>query len=174
MKNLSNWQAQLGRLGTVVGKYKYVCLVILAGVLLLLLPDKARLETKQTQAELPEDSCSVEEMEQKLEHALSQIEGAGQVTVVLTVKGGSRRVLAQDSAISQTEEHKDSTWNTVVISEGSGRESTVLLQQLSPEFRGALVVCSGGGDPTVRLKVVEAVAALTGLGSDRISVCKGT
>ena len=36
-----------------------------------------------------------------------------------------------------------------------------------------LVVCAGGGDPQVRLRLVEAVSALTGLGSDRISICEG-
>ena len=170
---MKNWQAQLGKLGAVVGKYKYICLVLLAGVLLLLLPRQEAPQQVQDQVQTPEDLLCVEEMEHKLEQALSQIEGAGAVTVVLTVQGGSRRVLAQDNAISQQEGRKDSTWNTVVVSEGSGRENTVLLQQLSPEFRGALVVCSGGSDPAVRLKLVEAVAALTGLGSDRISVCKG-
>ena len=61
----------------------------------------------------------------------------------------------------------------VVISAGSGVEGTVTLQQLSPQFQGALVVCSGGGEPTVQLRLVEAVSALTGLGADKISVCKG-
>lgn len=35
---------------------------------------------------------------------------------------------------------------------------------------GAAVVCAGAGSAAVRLKVTEAVAAYTGLGSDRIAV----
>ena len=54
-----------------------------------------------------------------------------------------------------------------------GTEETVTLQQISPQYQGALVVCSGGGNPSVRLQVVEAVSALTGLGADHISVCEG-
>ena len=46
------------------------------------------------------------------------------------------------------------------------------LHETYPQFRGALVVCQGGGDPAVRLAVIEAVSALTGLGSDKISVVK--
>ena len=42
-----------------------------------------------------------------------------------------------------------------------------------PGAKSAVVVCPGGGDPQVRLRLVEAVSALTGLGSDRISVCQG-
>ena len=41
-----------------------------------------------------------------------------------------------------------------------------------PLYRGALIVCEGGGNDAVRLQVIEAVAALTGLGSDRIAVVK--
>ena len=49
----------------------------------------------------------------------------------------------------------------------------VSLQTVAPQFRGALVVCPGGGDAQIRLKLIEAVSALTGLGADRISVCQG-
>jgi len=37
----------------------------------------------------------------------------------------------------------------------------------------ALVVCPGGGDPRIQLRLLEAVSALTGLGTDRISICQG-
>ena len=36
-----------------------------------------------------------------------------------------------------------------------------------------VVVCPGGEDPAVQLRLVEAVADLTGLGTDRITICKG-
>ena len=62
---------------------------------------------------------------------------------------------------------------TVVISSGSGTQEAVLVQQFYPRFQGALIVSEGGGDPAVRLNITEAVAALTGLGADKISVCKG-
>ena len=61
----------------------------------------------------------------------------------------------------------------MVLSGGSGREEPVALQQLAPQFQGAVVVCPGGEDPAVQLRLVEAVADLTGLGTDRITICKG-
>ena len=42
-----------------------------------------------------------------------------------------------------------------------------------PEKGVALVVCPGGNDPAVKLQISEAVAALTGLGAEKISICKG-
>ena len=61
----------------------------------------------------------------------------------------------------------------MVVSKGSGNEETVALQELAPQYQGALVVCPGGNDPAVKLQISEAVAALTGLGADKISICKG-
>ena len=37
-------------------------------------------------------------------------------------------------------------------------------------YQGAVVVCQGAGDSRVRLRVMETVAVLTGLSSDKISV----
>ena len=49
----------------------------------------------------------------------------------------------------------------------------VVTREIYPQFRGALVVCQGADDPAVRLAVIEAVSALTGLGSDRVCVIRG-
>lgn len=151
--------------------YKYVLLVIAVGVVLLMLPtgktadDQTKYEqTTQT------DSFDLESFEKKLEQVLSQIGGAGQTQVVLTLDSGSRRVLAQNQDLDGDGGMASSA---VTVGRGSGNQEVVPLQTLAPSFRGALVVCPGGGDPQVRLKLVEAVSALTGLGADRISICEG-
>ena len=148
-------------------RYKFVLLVILAGAALLLLPSPKEEEGQPPPAE-PEQTggFQVEDLERRLEEALSQVDGAGEVRVVLTVKSTARQVLAQDGRSTQR-------GSTVVVSQGSGAQEPVTIQQLSPQYQGALVVCSGGDDPSVRLRIVEAVSALTGLGADKISVCKG-
>jgi stage III sporulation protein AG len=43
---------------------------------------------------------------------------------------------------------------------------------LAPQYLGAIVVCQGADRSDVRLAIVEAVSALTGLGADKISVLK--
>ena len=48
----------------------------------------------------------------------------------------------------------------------------MVTQETYPQYRGALVVCEGGGNDAVRLQVIAAVSALTGLGSDRIAVVR--
>ena len=155
-------------------RYKFVLLVILAGAALLLLPSPKEEEGQPPPAE-PEQTggFQVEDLERRLEEALSQVDGAGEVRVVLTVKSTARQVLAQDGRSTQRGSELDSTLTTVVVSQGSGTQEPVTIQQLSPQYQGALVVCSGGDDPSGRLRSVEAVSALTGLGADKISVCKG-
>lgn len=157
-----------------LGRYKYVLLVMAAGALLLLLPsgERSKAEPEPVTANAEED-FSVEALEEKLEAALSRVEGAGDVKVVLTVRSGMRRVLAQNSSLEQDGSAVQRENQTVVVSAGSGQQETVLVQQVYPQFQGALVVAEGGGDPAIRLKLTEAVAALTGLGADKISICKG-
>lgn len=176
MKDKAWWTAQLQRLTGLAIQYKYVLLVILAGVVLLLLPsggDQKELAAQVQSEPSVEQEFDLAQTEQRLAQALSKIDGAGEVTVVLTLAGSSRQVLAQDSNSSWQEGGQEESRTTVVISQGSGVQQTVALQQLSPEFQGALVVCSGGDDPAVRLTLTQAVSALTGLGADKISVCAG-
>lgn len=156
------------------GRYKYMLLVILVGVLLLLMPATGGDKEEQTVKNAGgEEDFSVEALEEKLADTLSEIDGAGQVRVMLTVESGMKRVFAQDGSMEQDESAMQRETQTVVISSGSGKQETVLVQQVYPTFQGALVVAAGGGDPAVRLKLTEAVAALTGLGADKISICKG-
>lgn len=170
-RSLGQWRDTLL---TLVQRYKYVLLVILAGAALLLLPSPKGEESQPSPAPAETGGdFQVEDLERRMEEALSRVAGAGEVKVVLTVQSTARRVLAQDGRSTQRGEELDSTLTTVVVAQGSGTQEPVTIQQLSPQYQGALVVCSGGDDPSVRLRVVEAVSALTGLGADKISVCKG-
>lgn len=175
-----DWAAWKDKAVALFGRYKYVGLVLLAGLLLLLWPSRKKepaAEAQPTPAAVgsTEEDFSVAALEEKLAQTLSKIQGAGDVSVMLTVQGGSRRVLAQDSKESREADGGfERQSETVVVSGGTGNgEGPVLLQQLYPRFQGAVVVCQGGGDASVRLKLMEAVSALTGLGTDKIAICKG-
>ena len=165
---LERGKQQLRRWLERLGGYKYVLLVIAAGAVLLLWPEAP--PQSASEAGEPAPSFSVEELEAELEQILSRVEGAGEVTVMLTVEAGTQRVLAQDTVFSDQEESSQ----TVVISTGSGSEEAVVVKEYYPTFQGALVVCPGGGDAQVKLLLTQAVSALTGLGAARISVCQGT
>ena len=147
-------------------RYRLVWLVILAGVILLLLPTGTK-EDRQPEPQQTQSQFDLSAMETRLAQALSRIDGAGEVTVVLTLEDGPRQILAQDVHQEQGETE------TVVLSRGSSTQETVTVQELYPSYQGALLVCPGGDDPSVRLKLTEATSALTGLGADKISISKG-
>lgn len=149
-------------------QYKAVLLVLAVGIGLMLLP------TGQSAAPEPAEAESsavfdLEAFEGRLARTLSLVEGAGETTVMLTLKHDGLQVLAQDV---ERDGERTST-ATVTLGRGSGSQEVVTLQRQGPQFQGAVVVCAGGGTPSVRLALTQAVAALTGLGSDRISICAG-
>ena len=160
------------QLWKLLDKYKYVLLVLAVGVLLLLWPT-GKEEPAQSGASGQEEQFDLAALEEKLSQTLSQVEGAGRVTVTLTVKSGMEQVPATDRSTSAGERENRVEEKTVVVSTGSGQEAVVRMQRY-PVFQGALVVCEGADQAQVRLAMTQAVSALTGLGSDRITVCKGS
>ena len=149
-------------------RYGYVLLVVAVGMVLLLWPQGGE-EEKTAAQESVQEEFDLEAFEKKLADTISQIQGVGEAQVVLSLQSSSRQVLAQDK---EQGSQGDSSTTTVTVGRGSGNQDVVPLQTVAPQFRGALVVCPGGDDPQVRRAVMEAVSAVTGLGSNHISVCK--
>ena len=151
-------------------QYKYVLLVVCVGIFLLLLPSGSKVKPTIGVA-ISQEQFDLLAFEEKLGLVLSNISGAGQVEVILAVTGTTRQVFAQDNRESIRESGNELTESTVVVSKGSGTQEPLLVETIYPRFQGAVIVCEGGNDPAVKLKLIEAVAALTGLGADKISVC---
>lgn len=141
-------------------KYKFVALVALAGAVLLLWPGG---DGKTAERASPQAAALVEaELQQEMEDILGRIQGVGEVQVLLTVESDGERQLAQDSELSYS-------GSTAAPEDYSRSSQTVLVDDGSAE---APVVCQGGDRADVKLAVTEAVAALTGLSADRITVAK--
>lgn len=153
-------------------KNKYILPVILIGALLLILPTSSRKDTESISAYTTEDSFSVEEAEKKLAGILSETEGAGRVSVMLSVKGGTERVVAVDEEESEDGDRSEISSKTVVISNGASTEEAIVLKCVFPEYTGAIIVAEGAGNSAVRLSLTEAVSAVTGLGANKITVIK--
>ena len=103
-------------------------------------------------------------------------QGVGTVRVLLTVDTDGERQLAQNTELrysgSATAPEDYSRTSEPVLLDGGDREETVVTRTAYPTYRGALVVCQGGDRADVKLAVTEAVSALTGLSSDRVTVAK--
>lgn len=99
----------------------------------------------------------------------------GEVRLLLTVETDGERQLAGNTETSYSgsasaPEDFSRSWEAVMAQDGG--QTPVVTTTRYPTYRGALVVCQGGDQASVRLAVTEAVTALTGLPADRVSVAK--
>lgn len=156
-------------------KYKFAALVALIGAGLLLWPSGSG-GMRKTADVLQAETAESRDIQAEMEEILGTISGVGQVKVMLTVDTDGERQLAQDTELTysgdtQAPEDYSRRSETVLVGSGSGG-GTVVTRTVYPTYRGALVVCQGGDRAEVKLAVTEAVAALTGLSADRITVAK--
>ncbi len=154
-------------------KNRYAALIILLGLLLLVWPFGGSGNETQSEKAVSDQRVSGYEynltsLEEKLTKVLSQIQGAGKTEVVLTLSTTGSVELAKN----KTSEDGSVETSVVIVKNGSNQEDVVEVEQQYPAFLGALVVCEGGGDAQVKLEMLQAVKALTGLSSDQISICE--
>jgi stage III sporulation protein AG len=180
MKN-RNLQETFGKIWDLLKKYKYAAVVLFVGLVLILLPTGSAAAKKESAGMTEAQTAfSLGELENRMAAVLSKIEGAGKVTVLLTLKSSEEQVLAKDESESKSssgtgdsaENSMEKSAAVVTVSSGSSYETPVTLKYIYPEFQGALVVCEGADNAAVRLQIVRAVAGLTGLGTDKIVVSK--
>lgn len=155
-------------------KYKYIIVIVALGFILLILPQGEDRGTEgQTQT-----AFDVESFEKRIENSLSVCDGVGRCKVLLSIESGPESVYEKEARKSARENENgvmlesDSDVKPSVLSEGSGRESPLLVKEIYPSFRGAIVICDGAEKNGVKALVLNSVTALTGLSSDKISIVK--
>lgn len=111
--------------------------------------------------------------------ALSSILQKKSVLIFLLAAGLLLLLWPKSSGSGSAEKNEDVFTNEetrlcAVLSKIDGVGNVYALLSEEPnrrgEYTGAVVVCSGAGSPDTRLRVIQAVSAFTGLGSNRIIV----
>lgn len=158
--------------------------VVVAGavavMLLLLLGSVSCGGDKKSSAAEPydagENAAELERgLEQRLTAILSCIDGAGEVTVMVTLDTVSERVYAKDAkSESSSKSDSDGTSQSAgseieVVLAGSSKEP-LRIGTVQPRVRGAAVVCSGAGDPVVKERVANTVAKALNIGLSKVYV----
>jgi len=151
-----------------LSRYKFVLLILCVGILLMTVPEKKQQPDAEPTAVV---HAPARDTASELTEILEQIRGVGKVRVMLTEAAGAQTIYQTDEDRSQNGESSSVRLETVIISSGSGEQG--LIQTVTPPvYLGAIVVCQGGADPSVRLAVTQAVSVITGIGTDRITVLK--
>ena len=146
-----------------LGKYKFLALILLVGIGLMLIPSGTKASQQTTQNALTvSPTVSITE---ELEEILSNIQGAGKVKVMLTIKSSEQTIYQTDTPSADRED-------TVIITDEERAQSGLIQQIISPTYRGAIVLCQGADNASVCLAIKEAVSKVTGLDSSEISVLK--
>ena len=150
-----------------ISKYKYTVVVLLIGIALLLIPQKN--QSTPIVEDIPEQCVQTIETA-KLAEILQSVQGAGKVKVLLSIATGEKTIYQTDNEINASSDSKKQ--ETVIVTNEQRAEAGLINQVNPPTYLGAIVVCEGADSPAVRLAVTQAVAKITGLGSDSICVLK--
>lgn len=106
---------------------------------------------------------SENQLESRLEEILAEIQGVGEVHVMITFSSTEEYVYAEETDISEDRQQTE-----YVIADKGG----IVTKIKSPPVMGAVIVCEGGGNTRVCESVYEAVSVSLGLPSNRICVVK--
>ncbi len=124
------------------------------------------------------------ELEVRLVQLLRQIDGAGEVEVMVTVSRSSERILQSDtsreeSVVQETDAQGGIRNNTslreesqTVLVGGSGTAQPYVVGEIMPQVEGVVVACEGGDRPSIQAEISAAVQALFDLQPHKIKVCK--
>lgn len=122
-------------------------------------------------------------MEEKLESILSQISGAGKVSVMITYASGSEKIPVYDirKSESDTNEEDDRGGSRVITQRDSeekvayeevqsGTRKPIIIKEKEPEVKGVVIVADGASEPVVRENLVRAAQTLMDVPVHKVQV----
>ncbi len=110
---------------------------------------------------LSDAEAYTDKLEKKVERLLSGIDGISNVTVLLTLDGGSEFVYAENTNGGTVD---------YLILEGTEGEEALLIREIYASVRGIAVVCRGGGEPSIQKTVAELLSSAFNIPLSKISV----
>ncbi len=163
-------------------RWALACLAVL-GVLFLMWPFSAGHEgiVEPQEKTLPSEKTGFlkTDMERELAAVLSEIQGAGQVTVSVTLASegmNSYAVNTKESKTSTEETDRSGTVRKTTDTSTSqdlvitGNQSPLLVEKKGPQVKGVLVVAEGASDSNVKERIMRAVATLLDIPASKVLV----
>ncbi len=185
------------RTGEKLPKKNQLLLILLAGILLLVIvfpvpeqsgssPDQKTEDTEQVLSSDIRDNGDYEKyLEEKTARVLEDVEGVGEVTVMITLKSDGQKIIEKDqSSSSQSTDEEDSGGGTRSVEDQSSDKTSIYEQaadgtstpyvskELAPEVEGVVVIADGGDNAVVAQNITEAVQALFGVEAHKIKIMK--
>ncbi|MGE5679094.1 MAG: stage III sporulation protein AG [Pseudomonadota bacterium] len=125
----------------------------------------------------------VRNLENELSSILGKIQGAGRVSVMITLESGKEIVPAKDESISdKVTNEKDTSGGTRITDEKTtddevvfaaaqgGNSKPLIIKEINPEVKGVIVVAEGAKDSKIKLKISQAVQTVLDIPAYRVTV----
>ena len=118
-----------------------------------------------------------EKLELKLVEVLKNIDGVGNISVMVTVESSPEIKIASNSD-EKTNTVSNSAGTTTtstslqkpIIINSSGEGSAMVLYEISPRVTGVVVVADGAKDIRVKMDLFNAIQALLGVSNNNIQI----
>ncbi|MBE6650913.1 MAG: hypothetical protein E7613_06330 [Ruminococcaceae bacterium] len=149
-----------------------IAVILLAvGVLMVLFSGKKDGSTEPVEKYVFDESAYEEQLEKRLKDIVENIDGVGNVSVMITLEGSAVYTYATDTAYDTHADGDSKTQSNVVLSvKGSNNKEAVISGYKLPSVKGAAVVCSRALSPSLEMKVVGIVSSALGIPTNRIFV----
>ena len=119
-------------------------------------------------------------LEERLTAMVERIDGVGRCRVMVTLENGVKYVYASEEKTGRdhklqgdTESQTDDSETTVILVQTDDGYEGLLVTELQPTVKGVVVVCEGGGDAAVQMRVKEALTAVLNVTERRVCVVAG-
>lgn len=112
-------------------------------------------------------------LEKRLEAIIEKINGAGKTKVMITLDSSNEYFYAFESKTDIAEkesERQSSAEEAPAVIDGKNGEEPLITKVGESGVRGVAVVCEGGDNPQVAERIINAVCAVLGIKSSRVSV----
>lgn len=107
----------------------------------------------------------VDYLENKLCNVLSNIEGVGNVSAIITIENDFSYEYAIDKETSQEGETSVTTETTILVN-----GEPVIVNKIYPTIKGVVIVASGSEDFAVKMDILNAVQTLLEISAEDITI----
>lgn len=165
-------------------RLKIIVIAGVCGILLImlseLLPDSSDKDKITVSDNVVTDDTDAykKQIESELSDIIGQIKGVGKLEVMVTIEGTTEYVYAEEvDTDNDTDGSKTSEkyQNKIVMNEKNGSKEALVKKIIKPQISGVIIVCQGGGDLSVKERIIKAAATALDLPSGRVCVeCMGS
>jgi stage III sporulation protein AG len=161
--------------------YEFALVFGCIGVLFLiggseLVGGKKEMNQSVTLEELEMSPDFYKDVEKKIAHVLSNIKGAGRVEVLITYDRSVERVYAYETRSNNSEggrdqiKESDKELKIAYKEDSKGGRVPVLIKEVHPAAKGAIVIAEGGSNPEVKANLSQAIQVLLKLSAHNVQV----